>query len=42
MLLALKHNPALAAAGMAVETAEADLARAQGPVPPHRQLQRDL
>ena len=29
MLLALKHNPALAAAGMAVETAEADLARAR-------------
>ncbi|MBU4449392.1 MAG: TolC family protein, partial [Proteobacteria bacterium] len=29
MLLALKYNPALAAAGMAVETAEADLARAR-------------
>ncbi len=29
MLLALKHNPALAAAGMAVETAEADLAKAR-------------
>jgi outer membrane protein len=29
MLLALKHNPALAAAGMTVETAEADLARAR-------------
>jgi outer membrane protein len=29
MLLALKHNPALAAAGLAVETAEADLARAR-------------
>jgi outer membrane protein len=29
MLLALKHNPALAAAGLTVETAEADLARAR-------------
>jgi len=29
MLLALKHNPALAAAGMTVETAEADLAKAR-------------
>ena len=29
MLLALKHNPALAAAGLAVETAEADLAKAR-------------
>ncbi len=29
MLLALKHNPALTAAGMAVETAEADLAKAR-------------
>jgi outer membrane protein len=29
MLLALKYNPALAAAGLAVETAEADLARAR-------------
>jgi outer membrane protein TolC len=29
MLLALKHNPALAAAGLAVETAEADMARAR-------------
>ena len=38
MLLALKHNPALAAAGMAVETAEADLAKARARFPPHRQL----
>ncbi|HZE22100.1 MAG TPA: TolC family protein, partial [Desulfobaccales bacterium] len=29
MLLALKHNPALAAAGMTVETAEANLAKAR-------------
>jgi outer membrane protein len=29
MLLALKHNPALKAAGMTVETAEADLAKAR-------------
>jgi outer membrane protein len=29
MLLALKHNPALQAAGMTVETAEADLAKAR-------------
>jgi outer membrane protein len=29
MLLALKHNPALKAAGMSVETAEADLAKAR-------------
>ena len=29
MLLALKHNPALAAAGLAVETAEADMANAR-------------
>lgn len=29
MLLALKHNPGLKAAGMAVETAEADLAKAR-------------
>jgi outer membrane protein TolC len=29
MLLALKHNPALAAAGLAVETAEADMAKAR-------------
>jgi len=29
MLLALKHNPALKAAGMAVETAEADVAKAR-------------
>ena len=29
MLLALKHNPGLKAAGMTVETAEADLAKAR-------------
>ena len=35
MLLALKHNPALAAAGLAVETAEADWPRpGPGSFPP--------
>ena len=42
MLLALKHNPGLKAAGMTVETAEADMAKARARFLPKRQFRRDL
>ena len=41
-LLALKHNPGLKAAGMTVETAEAEMARARGPFSPEGKFRRDL